>query len=368
MWSETYDRTLDNIFQIQDEIAVAVVDALKVTLLGEAPKARETDPRAYQLFLEGQYIRRQISAPTMPRAIELFKEALAIDPNYAPAWAELAYAYMWNSAIGDMPINEGSVLADDAIQRALEADPEFAYTYFVRGAKKVYNKFDFKSGAEDYKHALQLDPGNSFLIGANGNIARVLGRLDESIQLYNKALELDPLMPEVRTLQGQAYYYAGRLDEAEATYRAALTLSPEYSGGHYRIGRILLAQGRPAEALAEIQQETSSVYKATGLAFAYHDLGDQEKSRLALDDLIENYASSAAFQIAEVYAWRDEKDDAFQWLDKSMEIRDSGTASVLADPALRGLRADPRWPAFLEKLGLMEYWLEMPPEYGGPQS
>jgi len=340
---------------------------LKVTLLGEAPKARETDPKAYQLFLEGQYIRRQISAPTIPRAIELLKQALAIDPNYAPAWAELAYAYMWNSAIGSMPIDEGIALADDAIQRALEADPDFAWTYFVRGVKKVYNNFDFKSGAEDYRHALQLDPGNAFLIGANGNMARVLGRLDESIQMYKKALELDPLMPEVRTLQGQAYYYAGHLDEAEATYRTALTLSPEYSGGHYRVGRVLLAQGRPAEALAEMQQEISPVYKLTGLALAYHDLGDQEKSTSALNDLIEKFADRAAFQIAEVYAWRDEKDNAFQWLEKAVEIHDSGIASVLADPALRTLRADPRWPVFLEKLGLMEYWVKMPPEYGGPQ-
>ena len=367
LWSETYDRTLDNIFKIQDEIAVAVVDALKVTLLGEAPKARETDPKAYQLFLEGQYISRQISAPTMPRAIELLKEALEIDPEYAPAWAELAYAYMWNSAIGDMPIDVASLLADKAIQKALEADPDYAWTYFVRGVKNAHNNFDFKAAAEDYRHALQLDPGNAFLIGANGNINRVLGRIDDSIPLYEKALELDPLIPEIRNLQGLAYYFAGHLDEAKAAYRTAQTLSPEISGGHYRVGRVLLAQGRPAEALTEMQQETSPVYRVTGQALAYHDLGDRDESQSALDDLIDNYADSAAFQVAEVYAYRDEKDNAFQWLDNAVEIRDSGIASVLANPALRELITDPRWPVFLENLGLLEFWLEMPPEYGGPQ-
>jgi len=367
LWSETYDRTLDNISQIQDEIAVAVVDALKVTLLGEAPKARETDPKAYQLFLEGQYIRRLISAPTLPRAIELLTKALEIDPAYAPAWAELAYSYMWNSAIGDMPIDVGNSLADEAIQKALEADPDYAWTYFVRGVKNAFNNFDFKAAAEDYQHALQLDPRSAFLIGANGNINRVLGRMDDSIRFYEKALELDPLIPEMRHLQGLAYYFAGHLDEAKATYRTALTLSPEYSGGHYRVGRVLLAQGRPAEALAEMQQETSPVYKATGQALAYHDLDEHDKSQLALDDLIENFSDSAAFQIAEVYGYRDEKDIAFKWLEKAVEIRDSGIASVLGNPVLRKLITDPRWPVFLENLGLLEFWLEMPPEYGGPQ-
>ncbi|MGA9573834.1 MAG: tetratricopeptide repeat protein [Lysobacterales bacterium] len=367
LWSETYDRTLDNIFQIQDEIAVAVVDALKITLLGEAPKARETDPKAYQLYLEGQYISRQISAPTLPRAIELLKSAVEIDPNYAPAWAELAYAYMYNSAIGDMSIEEGAALADKAIQRALETDPDYAWTYFVRGVKNVYNNFEFKAGAGDYQRALQLDPGNAFLIGANGNVARVLGRLDDAISLLTRALALDPLIPEVRTIQGLTYYYAGRLDEAETSYRSALTLSPEYSGGHYRLGRVLLSQGKPAEALAEMKLENSPVYRTTGLAMAYHALGDHEAARSALDDLIESSADSGAYQIAEIYGFRNENDEAFQWLDRAVEIRDSGIASVLGDPALRGLITDPRWPVFLEKLGLLEFWLGMPPEWGGPQ-
>jgi len=366
LWSETYDRQLDNIFQIQDEIAVAVVDALRITLLGEAPKVRETDPKAYQLFLEGQYVRRQVSATTIPKAIKLFKEALEIDPGYAPAWAELAYAYMWNAGIGDMSIEEANLLADQAIIRALESDPDYAWAYFVRGVTNLFNKFNFKAGVKDYQLALQLDPRNAFLIGANGGSARMLGRLDESIQLYKKALELDALMPEIRSWQGLAYQFAGHLDEAEAAYRTTLTLSPDFSGGHYRLGRVLLRQGKSAEALAEMKQETSLVYNTTGLAMTYYMLGDHLKSQLALDDLIENNASSAAFQIAEVYGYRNENDKAFHWLEKSVEIRDSGTSSTLGNPALRGLRTDPRWPVFLEKLGLLEFWLEMPPEHGGP--
>jgi len=366
MWSETYDRKLENIFQIQDEIAAAVVRALKITLLGEAPTVRETDPQAYQLFLEGQYVRYQVSAATIPKAIELFKKALEIDPGYAPAWAEMAYAYMWNAGIGDMPIEEANLLADQAISRALEVDPDYALAYFVRGSSYLFNKFNFKAGVDDYRIALKLDPGNAFLIGANGTGNRILGRFDESIQLYETALELDPLMPEIRSWQGLACLYAGRLDEAEAAFRTTLTLSPEYSGGHFRLGRVLLGKGEPAEALAEMEQGDHPVYSATGLAMAHHVMGHHEESQIALDGLVKNDAESAAFQIAEVYAFRDEPDKAFEWLEQSLVIRDSGMSATLGNPAFNGLRTDPRWPAFLEKIGLLEFWLEMPPEHGGP--
>ena len=366
LWSETYDRPLDNIFAVQDEIAVAVVDALKITLLGEAPKVRETDPKAYQLFLEGQYFRYQISEATLPKAIDLFKQAVEIDPAYAPAWAELSFSYLWYGSIGGMPIDKANALADAAAEKALAADPNYGWAYFARGASRIFNKFDFKAGNEDYWHALQLDPGNAFLIAATGTGARVIGRFDEAIAQYTAALELDPVVPEVRSFLGAVYLYTGRLEEAEQAYRMMLSLSPLISSGHYRVGRVLLGQGNLQGALTEMQSETSHVYHDTGLAMVQHALGNTAESEAALQDLIENAAGEAAFQIAEVYGYRDQSDKAFEWLEQSLLIRDSGLASILGDPALRNLRTDPRWQPFLEKLGLLEFWLEMPPEYGGP--
>jgi tetratricopeptide (TPR) repeat protein len=343
-----------------------VVEALKITLLGEAPKVRVTDPQAYQLFLEGRYIAHQISASQIPKAISLFERALEIDPGYSTAWAELAYAYMWNAGIGDMPIDEAFVLAENAIARALETDPDNAMAYFVRGAATVFNRFNFKEGVKDYQKALRLDPGNAFLMGANGTAIRTLGRLDESIEMYDTALDLDPLMPEMRSWQGLAYLYSGRLDEAETAFRTTLNLSSEFSGGHFRLGRVLLRQGKLDAALAEMEQEAQDVYHLTGLSMVHHALGNLDASQSALDELIEIGSDSAAYQIAEVYSFRNEPDKAFEWLEKALVIRDSGLTSTLGDPALRGLRTDPRWQPFLEKLGLLEFWLEMPPEHGGP--
>jgi tetratricopeptide (TPR) repeat protein len=173
-------------------------------------------------------------------------------------------------------------------------------------------------------------------------------------------------MPEMRSWQSLALFHAGRLDEAESAYRATLTLSSEYSGAHYRLGRVLLLKRMPNEALEEIKLEKARIYNLTGLAMAHHSLGDQMASQLALDELIRNSADSAAYQIAEVYGFRGENDKAFEWLEQCLVIKDSGTVSVLGNPALRDLRTDIRWQPFLEKLGLLEFWLEMPPEHGGP--
>ncbi len=366
LWSETYDRTLDNIFQIQDEIAAAVVNALKVTLLGEAPKVRVTDPEAYSLYLEGQYFGYQRTVESTAKAIDLFKRALEIDPGYTPAWAELAYNYIWYASIGAMPIEEGNVLADQAIEMALSTDPDYAWTYFVRGASHVFNKFNFKAGIEDYQHALQLDPRNAFIIAAAGTGARVLGRFDEAIDHYLAALELDPVMAETLNFLGMVYLGSGRLDEAEASCQKTLAVSPRFAGARFRHGRVLLRQGKLTEALAEVQQESNSIYRNTGLAMVHHVLGNHEESDRALDELIRDAADSAAFQIAEVYGFRGELDKAFEWLEQSLEIRDSGLASLLGDPAFRGLIADPRWISFLDQLGLLDAWRATPPEHGGP--
>ena len=173
-------------------------------------------------------------------------------------------------------------------------------------------------------------------------------------------------MPEMRSWQALAYFNAGQLDEAEAAYRTTLTLSPEFSGAHFRLGRVLLLKGRLDEALEETRLEKGPVYYNTGLAMVFHTLGNHEASQSALDNLIKNDADRAAYQIAEVYGHRNEPDQAFEWLEQALVIKDSGTTALLGDPAFLTLRADPRWQPFLEKLGLLEFWLAMPPEHGGP--
>ena len=164
----------------------------------------------------------------------------------------------------------------------------------------------------------------------------------------------------------RTYYIFRRFDESEAACRKTLSLSPDYTSAHYRTSLILLAKGEPDKALKEMQQATDSVYGPTGLAMVHHALGNQQESDQALKRLVTNNADDAAYQIAQVYAFRGEVDHAFEWLDHAYVIRDSGLAFIAGDPAFLSLHNDPRWEQILDKLGLAEAWRNLAPEHGGP--
>jgi adenylate cyclase len=368
LWSETYDRELNNIFQIQDEIATAVVDALKITLLGAAPKTTETDLEAYQLFLEAQFFQRQGSLDTIGRSIELYQQAIAFDDSYAPIWAKLASAYMRYTGWGGMPIDKGIALADEAIEMALSIDPDLAHAYAVRGQSRMYNKYRFSEGLEDALQALKLDPSNASVARLAGVGFRVLGQLNSAVEYNLLAVELDPVLPDTHMGLCRTYYYFRKFDEAETACRKVLTLSPSYTSAHYRVGRILLAKGQPNKALMEMQQEGDGIYQSTGLAMAQYALGNQEASDQNLNLVITEATDTSAYQIAQIYAFRGEVDHAFEWLDHSYDIRDSGLSHTVGDPAFESLHEDPRWEQLLEKLGLAEAWRNLPPELGGPTS
>jgi len=368
LWSETYDRTLDNIFQIQDEIAAHVVDALKVTLLGETPNVREADAEAYQLFLQGRYFALQRTPDSTVKAIDLFTRATELDPGYAPAWAELGQTLFWYSGMGNVSIDEGVGQALQATETALRLDPDLALGYYVRGAVRGYYDFDLAAARADWERAYELGPGNAFMVGVMGLSESLYGRFDEAGRYLKEAQRLDPVLPELYNALAYGAFSTGRLGEAEAAFRRVLEMSPEFSGGHARLGRLLLARGKPREALAEFEREANPIYGLMGLAMAYHDLGEPQRAQSSVQELIERGAEVAAYQIAQAYAYQAQLDDAFHWLERAHEIRDSGLPGLLGDPALYSLHGDPRWPEFLDKLGLRAAWLAMPPEWGGPPS
>ena len=280
LWSETYDRQLDDVFQIQEEIAIEVVDALRVSLLGEVPKTRRTDPQTYQLFLEGQYLRRQITDASLRKAIEAFKQAVEIDPTYVPAWADLADTYLW--------LDEAA-LADQAIQTAISIDPDYAYVYYVRGVSRIFSESRFKEGIEDFQHALELDPDDAFIIAAIGKGAFITGDFDLAIERFQAGLNVEPV-PEFYWYLGMAYRGAGRFDDAEASIRKMLSLSPQYRGGHNRLWEALFLKGELDAALALAEQQGSSWNKAANLAITHYALGNEVQSDSILADLVEDEA------------------------------------------------------------------------------
>jgi TolB-like protein len=351
LWSQTYDRKLDDIFAIQDEIAADVVKQLKVTLLSAAPKARTTDPEAYALYLQAVQLGRPFTAEAFQQSDALYRKVLAIDPRYAPAWYGLARNFASETSQGLLPGKEGFAQAREAAVKALTIDPEYAPAHAQLGWIAMYGDNDLAGAALHLERALAIDPADLRVLTTSATLLQSLGRLDEALALEEAAVRRDPV--NVTALFNLAYHQrmAGRLDAAIASFRTVLSLSPSNGGAHCQLGVALLLKGDAKGALAEIEQETSEIYKMIGLPMAYHALGRKADSDAALAALIAKYEKDASSNIAGVYAYRGEADKAFVWLDKAVEYGDGGLGEIVTDNLFDKIHADPRWLAFLRKIG-----------------
>ena len=351
LWSETYDRTLDDIFAVQDEIAGEVVKALKVTLLGAAPTARETDPQAYALYLQAVQLGRQFTAEAFKQSNALYQKVLAIDPAYAPAWDGLSRNYTNEPNLGLRSYEEGMRLAREAADKALAIDPEYAPAHGRLGVLATL-KGDLAGAAGHYERALVLSPSDLNILSNAADLISSLGRLNEAIAINEYLVARDPV--NVTTLQNLGSYYtnAGRFDEAIAQLRTTLSLAPRRGGAHFSVGMALLLKGQPEAALAEMQQETSEVSRMIGLAVAYHALGRTADSDAALAALKARYEKDWSYNIACVHAFRGDADQAFEWLDKAVEYGDAGLSEIVTNILFANFHSDPRWLPFLRKLGM----------------
>ena len=353
LWSETYNRELRDIFAIQDEIAAAVVDALKITLLGKAPKATETNPEAYTLYLQGRHFHNLGTEESDKQAEILLKQSLDIDPGFSPAWAELGSVYSdQTNRFNLRPVDEAYELARNAIQKALDLDPQYGRAYAELGDLNIHYTWDFTAADQLMQQALALNPGDTSILREVAHLEVLLGRTDKAIDLYRQIIALDPVSPVGHSGLGRMYYRTDRLEEAADSFRMALLLRPGGRAVQVAIGLLLLAQGDAPAALAAMQQVTADGFRQFGVAIVQHALGDAGASDATLQELIEKWAAIGAYQIAAVYAFRGEVDHAFDWLEQAYVNRDSGLPFLLPEPLFANLHDDPRWPAFLDKMGL----------------
>ena len=351
LWSQTYDRKLDDIFAIQDEIAADVVKQLKVTLLGAAPKARTTDPEAYALYLQAVQLGRQSTAEAFKQSDALYRKVLAIDPRYAPAWDGLARNFTNETSQGLLPNKEGFAQAREAAMKALAIDPDYAPAHARLGYIAMYGDNDLAGAAQHFKRALALDPADLDVLRNSATLLESLGRLDEALALEEAVVRRDPVNVTALFNLGLHQRMAGRLDAAIASFRTVLSLAPGRGGAHCQLGIALLLKGDAQGALAEIEQETSEAWKMIGLPMAYHALGRKADSDAALAALIAKYEKDAPYNIAYVYAFRGEADKAFEWLDKAVEYGDPGLGEIVTENLFDKIHADPRWLPFLRKIG-----------------
>jgi tetratricopeptide (TPR) repeat protein len=280
----------------------------------------------------------------------LLQQTLAIDPDYPAAWDELGYLYINQVNLALRPVDEGYALARAAIINALTYDPEYALAHASLGF--IANTYDNDpvAGALHLQRALQLEPGNTGIIGSAAALTASLGRLDEAIALSEFVAARDPVSPRSHVNLGGFYASAGRWDEAIASYNTALALSPGYSVVSYRIGTVLLFKGEPQAALEAMQQE-DSVWGTVGLVMAYYALGQVDESDAILADLIAENEQGWAYNIAYAMAFRGEAERAFEWLDKAVQYKDGGLSVIQGENLFSSIYDDPRWLLFMQSIG-----------------
>jgi TolB-like protein/Tfp pilus assembly protein PilF len=354
IWSETYDRKLDDIFKVQDEISGAVVKALKVTLLEEGmPKAKPAaNQEAYALFLQSRSLHYRGTHADVEKAIAYAERAVKLDPGFAPAWAAIAdsLVYEYGSYGGSYP--EMRARAYTAAQTALRLDPNLSDAHLAMGRVLGELDWDWPAAEVALQKALALDPNNVLALEVSSSYALNQGRRDDALRLAQKAATLDAVGVDAYDAVGDVQLLGGRLADAEAAYRKATELNPTRAGPHFELGAALLARGEAAGALAAMQQETDEGMRHYGLALAFDALGRRGDADQELAALETRYADSRAENIASVYACREQLEKAFAWLDRAYRQRDGWLTWIKLDPCVKNLQSDTRFKVLLEKLNL----------------
>ena len=351
IWAQSYDRTANDIFAIQDEIALTVVDQLKIRLLADLPKSRTTDPRAYALYLQASQFARDLTEEALDSKMSLYEQALDIDPDYANAWAGLATGYLNKASIGIMPAEEGFNHARELAEKTLSLDPDNAKAERILGYVAMYHDHDLKIAAKHFSRALDLSPGDVVTIASASMMSSRLSRNEQATRLAERALELDPTSPARHANLSMMYEKSGRFDEALEFIDRLLVLSPDYFGAHSMRAFLLAESGDLEGALEEMEKETFETWRDIGFATLYPMAGRIEESDRILEDLIQNHAENWSYFIASIYASRRESDLAFEWLETAISNRDSSLSGAADDRLLQNLHADPRWLPFLQSIG-----------------
>jgi TolB-like protein/DNA-binding winged helix-turn-helix (wHTH) protein/Tfp pilus assembly protein PilF len=358
LWSQTYDREINDIFAVQDEIARAATEALQLKLLGtnSEPLAlglRSTNAEAYQAYLQGQYFNGQgPNKEDLIKALTYSDQAIKLDEKYAPAWALRASAQLAMTEGGLTDVTEGFQKARDDAERAIALDPTLTSAYLVLAKTQINCDWNWDAANASITKAAALEPGSVEVLRIRSYRARMLGDLDQAIKLQEQVVALDPLRANSYARLGYLLYAVGRYDEARAALQKALELNPQSSYVHLTLDKILIAEGNPQQALVEIEKEPSAWGKLTGEVLAYHALGREQDSIAALADLIAKYRTTAAYQVAQAYSFRGESDKSFEWLEHAYKQRDPGLPEIKSNPLFKNLRHDPRYTELLKKMRL----------------
>ena len=358
LWSHTYDREFKDVFAMQDEIATAVVDALKLKLLpGQAaPSSQRVDPAAYDQFLLGRKLGREQSIDGWARAIAAYRKALQIAPDYAAAYALLAdllYETSYFNEAADAVIAKQEA-ALQVVETAIRLEPGLADAYRVRARLRSESRFDLAGAMADMRHAIELSPNDSDILAQAARLFTVSRRFEEAQAVVDKAIGLDPLSTDALLSKAELQTVRGDWAGARGYFGRILQIAPDSSYAPSGLVQAWLSDGNPQAALAAIRGSPTSARTLYSRALVEHSLGHRKEADRALDELIGKHAAGWAYQVGVVYAWRGDNDKAFEWLERAWAQHDGGLLRIDTEPMLAPLRKDPRYPALRRKVGFPE--------------
>ena len=357
LWADNYDREFGDILDLQDQVAAGIARALQLAVASDdaRPRRQLQSPEAYTHFLRARAGIDRGDAESLHVAVGELEQALALDPGFTRAAETLALAHLDLIGNGYVTSKVGWPPTVVAAQRALQLDPRSALAHAIIGLHHATFEYDWPAARVELQEALAQNTRDPVALYNISWLAFDLGQIEDSIRLQNLSMSLDPLSPDALQNGAIIYYLTGDLAAAERSFRAGMQISPTYPANHWYLGQLDLLRGEPAAALREMQAEPS-VARDQGLALAYHALGRNAESDAALARTIRSVGKESPINVAIVYAYRSERDQAFAWLKKAVDERDLIVGhKFLYEPKLEPLRSDPRYKALLRKMNLPDH-------------
>jgi len=358
LWSETYERKLDDIFAIQDEIAREVVKALQIQLLGESPTAASTNTEAYNLYLRGKHFETVRTDEGLDSAVKAYQESIALDANFAPAWVGLSKVLRKQGQYGVTGLHEAVEVSRLAAMRALELDDELAEAWLSLAEIQFDYDWDWASAEVSTLTALRYGPQDARVLRQTSWVALTLGETERALELAKRGVDLDPFEFSGLTRLASIYWALGQPKEEEQIYRHILELYPEADDIKPYLAAALAAQGRPEESLQYLILDSEGRWQKSMSAIVLHSVGRHEEERQMQQYLIDKGSDRWANTIAMNFAWHGDLDTAFKWLDVAYDQRDTYMSNLIFNPWMANLHDDPRWEKILDKMGLLPYWIK----------
>jgi TolB-like protein len=355
-WSDRFDSNLVDVLNVQDTIAIEIARALQIAVEADTvPRSSVKSPQVLEAYLRGLESENRQSRESSEAAVADYQQALTLDPAFAPAAIGIARVESFIGAEGWLPTRTAFGRAREAAQLAQRLTPRSPEPHVLMARIHTYHDWDWAGADQELQQAFALGPRDTYGAQTACQLAAARGQWDEARQLAIEALERDPLSPDAHMFLGwNVYLHTGQLPEAERSFRRGLQIAPKWGSGQYFLGEALMLQGHNEAALAEFQKETVDDGRLEGSAMALFAAGRKAESDSQLAEAIRRNGTSWPSETARMYAFRGEKDRAFEWLDRAYELRDPDIYTFKGDPLFKNLENDPRYKAFLRKMNLPE--------------